>query len=539
MTLLNLTDIQEDADATPELFNSRFDAIANVINGHIDSSNLADGAVTTSKIADGAVTLSKLDTVTAGNATGGWLPLSAAPGTVTANGNHSYSVLFNNTDLTSSLTKGMRLKFTRSVAAPTQCTSLNGTTQYYSKTSPSGMTFTDDFVVSAWVKLTSYNGAINQIASRYNNTSGWQFRISTSGQVEMYGFNASGSNFSGVSSYQSIPLNKWVHVTAQLDMSAFTATTTTSYIMIDGVDVPVTVARAGTNPTALIQAGNLEIGGTNGGTLPFNGKIAQVAIYSAKVTQATILASMNQTLSGSETSLVSAYSFNNSINDLNANANNLTANGTAVATNADSPFSNDTAGQLNYGIVQAITYSPPNTTVVVQTPEQGSLPTSGTISSVSYSGQKVPYGFPSQKIKWSVESWSYSARSVAIGSVSHWTSSLLTVSVPIGAWKIGYIQNSDFISTVSGSRNGSWVLGDSTYLSAGTGGNTIHPLVTHQFTAGSTDGIGSTSSNTDIEIPTSSVFTLYGQIYSATGSESFTVSPNNNPTRLFAENAYL
>jgi hypothetical protein len=68
-------------------------------------------------------------------------------------------------------------------------------------------------------------------------------------------------------------------------MSAFTATTLTSYTMLDGLDVPATVSRAGTNPTALIQAGNLQIGAAN--TLNFfPGKIAQVAIYNAKVTQA-------------------------------------------------------------------------------------------------------------------------------------------------------------------------------------------------------------------------------------------------------------
>ena len=98
----------------------------------------------------------------------------------------------------------------------------------------------------------------------------------------MLGFNASASNYSYVRSYQSIPLNKWVHISAQLDMSSFTATTTTSYTMIDGVDVPATVARAGTNPTSLIQAGNLNIGAINAAAF-FPGKIAQVAVYNAKL----------------------------------------------------------------------------------------------------------------------------------------------------------------------------------------------------------------------------------------------------------------
>jgi hypothetical protein len=44
----------------------------------------------------------------------------------------------------------------------------------------------------------------------------------------MYGTNTAGGNYSNVKTYQSLPLNKWVHVAAQLDMSTFTATTTTS-----------------------------------------------------------------------------------------------------------------------------------------------------------------------------------------------------------------------------------------------------------------------------------------------------------------------
>lgn len=334
----------------------------------------------------------------------GWTVLGYALNTVTANGNHSYTCVFNSNDLTTTISAGMRLRFTRTVLAPTQCTSLNGTTQYYSKTSPSGMTFTDDFTVSAWVKLTSYPASGATIASRYNGTSGWDLRINPTGQLILEGYNSGAANNSEVTSYQSVPLNKWVHIAAQLDMSAFTATTTTSYTMMDGVDVPASVTRGGTNPTTLIQpVADLQIGAGNS-TLFFPGKIAQVAIYSAKVTQATILASMNQTLSGSETSLISAYSFNGIKTDLNtSNANNLTANGSAVETNADSPYGAQAGGTvsstLDYGIVQSVAFST-NTTVIVQVPEGCTIPTTGGVSAVSYSVNKVPYGMPLEREKW-------------------------------------------------------------------------------------------------------------------------------------------
>jgi hypothetical protein len=370
----------------------------------------------------------------------GWNSLSYTPNTVVYNGNRSYTFTINAVDATGTLSPGMRIQTTRTVTAPTKCTSLNGTTQYYSKSSPAGMTFTNNFVVSAWVKLTAY-GSYSDIASRFNGTSGWAMDINIYGQVRLMGLNAGSANISYVQSYQSIPLNKWVHVAAQLDMATFTATPTTSYTMIDGVDVPAQVLRAGTNPTALIQAGNLEIGSNNGGGSPFPGKIAQVAIYSAKVTQANIVATISQGLTGSETSLISAYSFNNSINDLNANANNLTANGSAVATNADTPFTQTngltgyTVGTTNFGIVTASSFST-NTTLVVQVPEGDTLPTTGGISAVSYSTQKVPYGMPIQEGKWDLTTFWFGG-GLSTGSIAGTWGTFPGISIvaPIGPFK--------------------------------------------------------------------------------------------------------
>ena len=329
----------------------------------------------------------------------GWTPLGATPNTVTANGNNSFDLVFNSNDLTDTLTNGMRIRATRTVAAPNTAFSLDGSNDYYVKTTPNKLTFTDDFVCSAWVYLTSYASA--SIVSRYNGTSGWTLDLGADGRVYLNGYNAASGNYSSVNSYQSVPLNKWTHIAAQLDMSAFTATTTTSYVMFDGVDVPATVSRAGTNPTALIQAGNLEVGSRNGGTQPFPGYIDQVAVYSAKVTQATILASINRALSGSETNLASAYS-NGSVNDLNTTTpNDLTATNGAT-TVANSPFGNrGVSTTLEYGVVMANTFST-NTTVTVQVPEGCQLPTTGGISSVDYSTQNVPYGFPRDKGRWQI-----------------------------------------------------------------------------------------------------------------------------------------
>ena len=216
--------------------------------------------------------------------------------------------------------------------------------------------------------------------------------------------------------------------------------------MLDGKDVPCVVARGGTNPTALVQAGNLEIGSRNGGTLLFPGKIAQVAIYNAKVTQANIVATISQGLSGSETSLASAYSFNNSTADLNTSTpNDLVAGaGSPTATNADSPFAlgNDlasayTKGTTDFGVVMATSFST-NTTVTVQVPEGCTIPTSGGVTSVVYSGQRSPYGFPSNRNLWTVEC--INKYQVIQSSPTAWTwyYTNLMLTTPIGAWKLGY-----------------------------------------------------------------------------------------------------
>lgn len=399
-----------------------------------------------SSITNGNITdLRGAATVANNSSTTGWVAAEATPNTVTANGNRSYDLVFNSIDLTDTMSPGMRLKATRTTSAPTQCTDLEASSsQYYSKSSPGKMTFTDDFVCTAWIKLESYPTAGNlyNIATRTDGTNGWFFAINEYGQVIINGTNGAAGNYSRITSSPSVPLNRWVHVAAQLDMSAYSATTTTSYVMLDGVDVPGTVSRAGTNPTAMgTQAGSLYIGAYVGPTYYFDGKIAQVAIYSAKVVQATVLASIHQTLTGSETSLASAYSFNNSITDLNTSTpNDLTAQNSAAATNADSPFALSVAGvptgSTEYAVITKAAFST-NTTLTVQVPEGGALPTSGGISALSYSTHEIPYGFISTRGKWRVEAVVLAQLSVA--ATAAWQNvGSFQLYIPKGSWMGGY-----------------------------------------------------------------------------------------------------
>jgi hypothetical protein len=383
MGLISLTLPNDGETIDAADVNSPFNTIATAINGNLDNANIKTGAaIDGSKIADNSIPNTKMI-----NAPLGWTAFANTPNTVTYNGNRNYDLVFNSVDLTSSLSPGMKLQLTRTVAAPDQCADLEASSsQYFSKSSPSGMTFTDDFTCMAWIKLESYTGGLQVIISRQNATNGWNLYLNTAGQLIIQGSNAGNADL--VTSYASVPLNKWVHVAGSINMSAGTGA-----VYFDGLEVASTYING--SATAIVQVGNLEVGSYNGGSSPFDGKLAQVAVFSSVLSAATIRSYASQGLTGSESTLVSAYSFDNSINDLNTtNANNLTANGGAAATATDSPFANAvTAGLLEYAEINSVAFST-NTTVNVRVPDTCMIPTSGGVSAVSYSTQSNPYGLP-------------------------------------------------------------------------------------------------------------------------------------------------
>ncbi len=415
------------------------DMVEALLESHDQDGTLKAGAVdSTAVLADGIVTRAKLATAVTTELNDGWTTPTQTVSSVTNNGNRSYDVVFNST-VASVLSPGMRLRTTRTVAAPTQCADLEASSsQYFSKTSPNKLTFTDDFTCSAWVKLESY-GAVNGIIARRNaDTEGWSFEIDASGKVQLNGLRIAG-NFASIVSYQSIPLNKWVHVAATLDMSGATGT-----VYIDGVLVPSLYSVSGT-ATALVQGTTALVVGAqkSAGSLPFDGKIAQAAVFGAVLSASTIRSYMSQTLSGSETNLLSAYSCNNSLLDLNTTTpNDLTASGGAAMTNADSPFGQDsngvTAGTTDYALVMKVS----TTTATVQVPEGCTIPTSGGVSAVAYSTTTSPFGFTLDKGRWEIRMGILGA-AASSGAVTATTYNPggVNLNVPTGAWELGYELN--------------------------------------------------------------------------------------------------
>lgn len=405
--------------------NDNFDTIYDEFNGNITEANLADDAVTENKIADGSVTSAKL---ASGLVDNGWVALSGTASVSTGynKGNREYDLTFN-TDLSSTLSPGMRLKLSRGTTPPTQCTDLEASSsQYWSKTTPTGITFTDDFTCEAWVKLESYTGSNQTIVGRRSATQGWGFRINATGQVEIFGLN---TNADIAQSNQSIPLNRWVHVAATLDMSGSTGT-----VYIDGVSVPITYTN--TAVTALVQTGDLRVGANHTPGDYFDGEISDVRVWSAARTATQIRDNMNQQLVGNETNLVAYFKLNGDGNDSTSNANNLTAQNSATATTVDNPMKS-----TEYAIVTKVAYSAPNTTVTVFTGTDHNIPNM-TLSNPFYSTQKIPYGFPVQTNKWTLSANSPNDRTASLAN-TNWNSLTDTISVPVGAWKLcfnGHIQ---------------------------------------------------------------------------------------------------
>jgi hypothetical protein len=399
----------------------------------------AHGDITADSIVVAGSVEAESFTITGAGGSQGWESGLPAPDTVTYNGNRSYELVFNSTDLTDTLSPGMRMRFTRTATAPTQCTDLeSGSSQYWSKSSPSGITFLDDWTITAWVKQEGTTGINQGILSRHNGTSGFMFYIDTLGKIKMIG--DVGATADSVESYRSVPWGRWVHIAATLNMSASAGT-----VYIDGE----LVGSLYTNnaATAIVQAGDLQVGATNGAEF-FDGKIAQVGLFDAVLTAATIRSYASQTLTGSETNCIGAWTFSGNADDLTANNNDFSAQGSATSTNTDSPFAQGpnlasafTDGTTEFGIVTATTFST-NTTVTVQVPEGSALPTTGGISAVFYSANSSPYGFPRASGKWEVMAMLYAATSQTTPTQNTWYNpGSFSLSVPVGEWDLGYNGN--------------------------------------------------------------------------------------------------
>ena len=398
---------------------------------HDQDGTLKAGAVDVAGVlASNVVTYPKLES----ELQGGWNSTSALPAisAVVANGNRSYT-LTHASSIASVVSAGMRRRFTRTVAANTYMGgAFNGSSHYFTKTSPSGTlgTVTNNFTIETFMSPTSY--AAGYACGRVDGTvaNGFAFGQTASGQVEFLIRNAGVGNSRSVVTYPSLPLNKKTHVSASM-------TGATILIYFDGVAVPTATTTAGTAPTTAGTGGDFSIGraGAYAG-LYFPGYISNVAVFDAVLSAATIKDHSTYKLLGSETNCIGAWSLDNAATDQSSAGNNLTATGGVGYTNI-SPFGNNgVTNNLEYGLTMSV--SSDGLTEVVQCPEGCALPTTGGITASAYSSMGNPFGWVSDKGRWLVES-RYNARSTQTSPAALTPYNLgERLTIPAGSFNVGY-----------------------------------------------------------------------------------------------------
>lgn len=451
------------------------------------------------------------------NASDGWTSLSSATTLTTATGynkgNKEYD-LTSSADLTSVLSPGMRLKVTRGTTPPTQCADLEASSsQYAGKTSPSGITFTDDFTVEAWIKLESYTAG--SIITRFNGSSGWGLRITSSGQVNMF---SGAANYDEITSYQAVPIGEWTHVAATLDMSGSTGTVYMNGALVSSFYTNQAV-------TSLTQAGDLQIGATNA-TVFFDGKVSDVRVWSAVRTATQIRDNMNQQLVGNETYLVAYFKLDGNLNDSTSNANNLSASGGAAATNSDNPMN-----ATEYAIVTKVTAS----TVTVFTGASYNIPNL-TLSTPYYSTQKAPFGFPAERGKWAVKTIYKVLVSQVIGGYgTKYNIGSMMLSVPTGAWTLSALITIQQSNTSGGSTE--FVGGVSDSSSAFSSDGFMTQKITNFSTI--TELAALFHSQTGRSISTQTPYYYVMQSNSGGGTVTIRVDGSTGEARIEAECAYI
>lgn len=362
------------------------------------------------------------DNFLASNGTG-WVDLVATPTLTATNGNRSFNISFAG-DKTDILSKGMRLKIPRTGTTLTQSADFNGTTQYASKTSPAGITFTTQYTIEAHIWVDAYPSANCGIISRYGTsgtTSGWLLFMNSNGQLVIQGNNA--GNYKRHTSTQSVPTGRWVHVAGKIDVSGTSGT-----LYIDGKAINSSYTINGTMSTINNTIGNLQIGAFENSNFA-DMRISDGRVWSTLRTDAQIRDNMNQQLTGSETGLVGYWKLNGDFNDSTANANNLTPVGGATATYAANPFNANA-----YAIIaNDPVYSGGNTTMTVQSPNGYPIPNAA-LGTASYSSVKVPYEFPSDPDLWEIVTHYKTPTGVVVAASGAFDG--LRITIPVGNWDV-------------------------------------------------------------------------------------------------------
>ena len=504
----------------------------NLIDGILEHAN-QDGTLITQAVRD-ALSLG------VGSGTGWEVGSLPDVSTVTANGNRSYT-LGMASDVSDTLSEGMRLEFTKTVAGNGYMGgAFNGSSHYFTKVTPTGTlsTVTNNFTIETNYQPTAYQEATIASRSDAAGNNSIILKMTASGTVLIGVQNGGAGNYRLISTYQSLPLNKKTSIAASW-------TGGTVVIYFDGVSVPVAAAvTAGTAPTTAGTGGDFSIGRKGASASEYApGYISNVAVFDAVLSAATIKEHSTYKLTGSETNCIGAWSLDNTANDQSSAGNNLTATG-GVGYTAMTPH-----GQLGNGVettkAVGLVTNVNGTTVTVQCPEGVTIPSgSSTISSVAYSTQANPFGWVSDKGRWGVEALIRTDISVTNSVSGTWVAFPVSVTIPTGRWRYGMKGNFAQATTGAASIRSGWITLASSAPTNGTGG-TIDggndwPII--RMLSGNA-GIQTvhtyTESHRYISLASSTTYTTYGVSDSITATETTQIRALQGAVRLYAEPSCL
>lgn len=513
--------------------NNPLNTLLNEFNGNIDDNNIKSAAnISGTKLLVSSMPANKLDS----NGQGGWVTgILPAVLSVTENGNRSADITFAST-VANILTPGMRIRTTRTVAAPTYMGgAFNGTNHYFTKVTPTSTlsTVTSAWTMMAHVEPTAYAQSV--IMGRADNTlaNGFILRIEADGRIAAVHFSGGIGNYKVCTSYQSLPLNKKSHVAATYDGAG-------SYLIyLDGVLIPSATVGVGTNPASAGTGGDFSIGRPGAYNAQYwTGYISGCGVFNAVLSAATIRSYKNQVLSGSETNCIGAWSLNNTgVNQQAAGTNDLTATN-SVSYTVRSPYATNANGNAGGSLDYAIVTNVSTTVATVQYPEGCAIPTSGGISAVDYSGVKAPFGMPMQRGRWQIITVFASSLLGAFGAINNWTSltGYTGTSIPVGSWRLGYQFSAALTSTVAGTRGGYVVLTTATPTNAFYG----YDLATRIYSnASASTAIWPIYKDTYVELSSATTYIPYFSIDSASGSETFSINGAQGINYIFADLATL
>lgn len=464
----------------------------------------------------------------------GWTPIGATPSYSANNGNKEFVVTFP-IDLTTTVQRGHRIQFTRGTTPPTQCMAFAAaSSQYASKSSPSGITFTTAYTCEAWIYLNS-SSATGGIISRYDGTNGFILTVTSGGAIALYAGASTNATVLG-----NLPLKQWVHVAATFSSGIFN-------IYVNGQ--AVNYAKTG-SATTITQAGNLQVGGYNSLNY-FDGYIAEARVWSVAQTQANIQANMAISLTGSETNLVALFQGNGNFNDKTTSANNLTATNGAVATQTFSTINGGTSNEptaapmnaVEIGIITDVsTFTGGNTSLKIFTGTDYNIP-NGSLSAPQYSIQKAPFGFPTDPTKWTVSVTDASTQTQNNFTNGTWYNvGSHSISIPTGSWKV-QVQDASSAFTGAANKNSSDLFVALSTSASSVSDVDLFTSMTVYVSVTNTGVLATAPINLTKDITVTSATTYYyilsSDTSSATSSYLKTNHTGNGSTKLRAVCAYL